>query len=296
MHVVLPNLLPGWQVRYRADGLALVPPTGGRGGIRIREHLQPLRRAGDALAAIAEQMQFFAPLTLSPIEPFVTCEGEFAAIAQVRGQRGELPFQRTVAWVWGDHHYTQIDGGTDDTAAFDRFRQGVRDLAYYHALGLGEARRRRFRYTAPAGWRAYTRGLITEWYAPDFPRDHGFISVFPARPGGDTPAAELDRLLHEMSWFGFERDAVEGPFPVAAVDGLAGSLWRPSGRFAGGPVLHFEIAVLEDARYRYALRLESRRDHLERHRAVFEDVVASVRPLPRPETLGHAAELAHWFT
>ena len=294
---MLPNLLPGWQVRYRADGLALSPPAGGdRGGIRIRERLQPLRRARDVLASAREQMAFFAPLEVSPLEAFTTCEGEFAAIATIAGHRGGAPFERTIALVWGDHAFTQIDGGTDDAPAFARFRRGVRDLAYYHSLGLGEARRRRFRYAAPTGWRGYPRGLITEWYAPDFPADHGFISVFPARPGHDTPASELDRLLHEMSWFGFERDTVEGPFPVTARDGLTGSLWRPAGRFGSGTPLYFEVAVLEDARFRYALRLESHAANLDRNRAVFAEVVASVHGLPRPAAIGAEPALAHWVT
>lgn len=292
---MLPNLLPGWHVRYLVDGLALTPPEGGgRGGIRIRERIQPLRSARDVIAAVRAQMAFFAPLEVAPIAPFCTCEGEFAAITTVRGVRDGRPLERTIALVWGDHFFTQIDGATDDADGFARFRQGVRDLAYFHALGLGERRRRRFVYAAPPAWRGYPRGLITEWYAPGFPAEHGFISVFPARPSIDTPASELDRVLHEMSWFGFTRDTVEGPFPVTTGDGLAGALWRPAGRFGAGTPLHFEVAVVEDARFRYALRLESHAANLDRNREVFAALVASVRGLPRPAASGADPALAHW--
>ena len=292
---MLHDILPRWQVRYLADGLALTPPEGrALGGIRIRERVQPVRRARDVIAWAREQMQAFGPLTITPVETFTTYEGEFAAVCTIVGARGDLPYERTIGLVWGDYFFTQIDGGTDDAAAFPRFRKAVRDLAYYHALGLGELRRRRFVYTPPPGWRGYPRGLVTEWYAPEFPARHGFISVFPARAGRESPSSELDQLLHEMSWFGFEQESIEGPIELAS-DDLTGSAWRPVGRFATGPRLFFEIAVLRDQRFTYVARLESQEADLDEHRRLFADVVRSVEPLPAPVAPGGTTTFSHLF-
>ncbi|MCA9678027.1 MAG: hypothetical protein H6708_28160 [Kofleriaceae bacterium] len=294
---MLPNILPGWQVRYLADGVALSPPPGvARGGMRIRERIQPLARARDVVATARDQMAGFGALTVSPLETFPTCEGEYAAVCTIAATGGPRPYERTIGLVWGDYAYTQIDGGTDDDAAFAQYRQGVRDLTYYHALGLGEQRRRRFAYAPPPGWRGYPRGLITEWYAPGFPADHGFISVFPARAGGDTAAAELDRLLHEMSWFGFARDALDEPEPIGSDDGLTGHAWRPVGRFGTGPTLHFEVAVLHDDRFTYVLRLESDDAGLAGHRDAFAAMIRSVRHLPVPAPATGTSPFLHLVT
>jgi hypothetical protein len=294
---VLRDILPRWQVRYLADGLALVPPEGRTiGGIRIRERIQPLHRARDVIAWVLDQMRGFEQLAVLPVETLTTHEGEYAALVTITARRGAIPFERTIGLVWGDFFYTQIDGGTDDEASFARFRRAVRDLTTLHALGLGERRRRRFVYAPPPGWRPYPRGLITEWYAPGFPADHGFISVFPARAEEASEPSQLDRLLHEMSWFGFEREGLTGPDAITTRDGLQGSMWRTVGRFGEGPRLFYEIAVFYDQRFIYVLRLESKERELAENSSVFGEVVRSVEHLPRPvAATGAAALLGDWI-
>jgi hypothetical protein len=293
----LGDVLPGWRVRYLADGVALAPPEGrAAGGIRVRERIQPLRGARHVIDWVTDQMRFFGSLSVTTLERMVTCEGEHGATFTVTALRGEVPYERTVGLVWGDDFYTQIDGGTDDAASFARFRHGVRDLTYLHSLGLGERRRRRFVYAPPPGWRGYPRGLIAEWYAPDFPKDHGFISVFAARVGEDSTPSQLDRLLHEMSWFGFQRESLNGPEEVSSADGLKGHRWRPVGKFRGGARLFFDVVVLYDKRFSYVLRLESRSERLEEHRRLFADMVRSVEQLPVPNSGRPAALFADMFS
>lgn len=282
---MLPDLLPRWRVRYLADGVGLTPPEGAdAGAIRIRERVMPLARMRDVLAAARAELA--GEVDASPIEPFATLEGELAAIATITARGAPA---RTIALVWGDHFYTRIDGvaRTLEPAVVAR---GVRDLAYYHALGLGELRRRRFEYAPPPGWRAYPRGLATEWFPPGYPNRAGFLSVFAARPLQETAATELDRVLHEMSWFAFAKTRGDGPFELATDPGLTGQLWRLAGQFGSGPPTAFEIAVLRDARFSYTTRLES---HDPDDRERFAALVRSIRPLPAP-VRPRETPFGHW--
>ena len=292
---MLANILPNWTVRYLADGLALTPPEGrALGGIRIRER-QPLRSVRDIILWARGQMSGLE-ITVGPLEVFTTYEGEYAGIVTLLGSGEATSYQRTIGMVWGEDFYTQIDGGTDHLQNFGRFRTAVRDLVHLHSLGLGELRRRRFVYTPPPGWRAYARGLVTDWYSPGFPKVHGFISVFPARAGKDTPASQLDRVLHEMSWFGFNRETSKEPIEITAKEGLQGHCWRFVGRFGKGDRLFYDLVVLHGPRFHYALRLESKKHHLEEHRASFGQMVRSVERLPAPTKEDGSTAFAHWIS
>ena len=227
-------------------------------------------------------MAGFGELDVSALSVMTTYEGEYGAMCTISAKHGESRHERTVGMVWGDHFYTQIDGATDHTESFAVFRQGVRDLVYYHSLGLGERRRRRYIYTPPDGWRGYPRGLVAEWFAPGFPKVPGFISVFPARPAVNSPTDELHRLLHEMSWFGFHREITNEPTHVTTRDGMSGHVWQLIGCFGNGPRLLIEVCTLADDRFRYVLRLESRMGQEQGHHDLFEEVIKSVQQLPRP--------------
>lgn len=285
----------GWTVRYLADGLVLTPPDSpGFGNIRLRER-QPLCTAVDVIEKTRVQMSGFDSLNVSPLERFTTYEGEYAALCTVVGQRGTRRFERSIGMVWGDFHYSRIDGGTDEPTRFGRFRQAVRDLTYFHALGLGELRRRRFVYTPPTGWQGYARGLVAHWYAPGFPNDDRMIRVFPAYAGSDNAARELDRQLHEMSWFGFRQETADEPIALSSQDGLSGHLWRLVGRFGGRSPRFLQLAILQDNRFYYTLRWESQRDE-EAQRQLFAEMARSVESLPRPVSSMDAETFAHWAT
>jgi hypothetical protein len=235
-------------------------------------------------------------LAVSPVELLTTAEGEYAALVTLAFRKGEDAYERTIGLVWGDFFYSQIDAGTGDPRSFERFRRAARDLTYYHSLGLGELRRRRFRYTPPTGWPGYPRRLVTEWHHPGFPNEHGLIAVYPARPVHGTDAGELDRVLHEMSWFGFERESLDGPEAVFTDHKLTGVRWRPVGRYEGGPRLFYDVVVLQDERFGYVLRLETQEAGLEAHRKVFDAVVRSVRPLPTPAPPADVPSMVHWVS
>ncbi len=281
------EILPGWRVRYLADGLLLSPagPPEGR-SIRIQERL-PLRPAHAVIAAARAQLPG-ADLALSAIERVITQEGEFAIRCALRGADA----CRALGMVWGDHFYTQIDGAARP-ADFAEVEAGVRDLTAFHALGLGELRRRRYLYTPPPGWRAYPRGLTAEWYAPGFPGDHGFISAFAARPGGETLTSQLDRVLHEMSWFGFRRDASEPGEAMSTDDGTAGHAWTITGRYAAAPPMVFKVVVLSDHRFQYPLRLEATPAAFDRHVEAFDAMIRSIQRLPAP-TRDASSPFVHW--
>lgn len=289
---MLPEALAGWNVRYVADGLALTPPDGGTGGgIRIRERL-PLQTSAAVVASARTQMAGFERVDVSDVERFTTAEGEYAALWRMTGSRGALRFERTVGLVWGDVACTRIDGGTDDAARFDEYRRAVRALCYYHALGLGERRRRRFVFAPPRGWQGYARGLIGLWIPPGYPNDSRIIHVFPARPiGRRTLTTELNRHLHEISWTGFHADIVDEPVHIDNDDGLTGVSQRVVGSFGAGSLRSVDVAVLHDGRYHYPARFDCDDDG---DRSVFAELMRSVEKLPIPEVEDRDALFSHW--
>jgi hypothetical protein len=292
---VVPDILPGWRVRYLHDGVGLVPSDGtGAGAVRIREQV-PLRRARDAIASVREVMRVEGEVAIGPLERLVTTEGEHAALATLTAA-GERWRQHTIGLVWGDHLGSQIDGTTADPTWGARIEHAVRELTRLHSLGRGELRRRRYEYAPPPDWRAYPRGLIAEWYPPGFPDEHGLITVFPTRAGRDTPASQLDRILHEASWFGFERQAMLESSEVTTTDGMPGQRWVVVGRFPAGRPLRHEIVVFHDRRFLYPLRLETGAQGPPGHLDVFAALVRSVQRVPVPADDQAATALSHWVS
>jgi hypothetical protein len=257
------------------DGVALVPPDR-HGGIRLLER-QPLLTMRAAIAHAREQMTSF-DVELSPIERLSTHDGEYAATCTLVGRHAGIRLERTIGMVWGDYHCTRIDGATSDITQHDRYRSAIHTLTRHHTLGLGELRRRRFVYEPPHGWQGYARGLVTLWMPPAYPRDSTTIHVFPARAASIADAAaRLDRQLHEMSWFGFTEEASVDPEPLLTGRSLQGALHRFTGRFHGGPVRAFSLAILGDQRFHYVMRYEGADAT---HEAAFRALVDSVEPVP----------------
>ncbi|MFN0247403.1 MAG: hypothetical protein ACKV2T_10995 [Kofleriaceae bacterium] len=267
--------LAGWTVRHVTDGVALVPPDRA-GGIRLLER-QPLLAMRDAIAHASGQMDSFA-CEISPLERFTTHDGEYAATCTIVGRHGDVRLERTIGIVWGDHFCTRIDGATMDPAQHDRYRKAIDTLTRHHSLGLGEQRRRRYVYEPPPDWQGYTRGLVSLWLAPDYPRDPTVIYVFPARPArAADPSSHLDRQLHEMSWYGFEEQTSESAEELLTTYSLVGSLHSVTGRFHDGPSRALSVAILQDQRFHYVMRLEGPDGA---HRSHFRTLVQSVEPVP----------------
>jgi hypothetical protein len=267
--------LAGWTVRHVTDGVALVPPDRA-GGIRLLER-QPLLTMREAIAHASTQMTSFV-CEMSPIQRFTTHEGEYAATRTIVGRHGDIRLERTIGIVWCDHFCTRIDGATTDPAQHDRYRTAIDTLTRHCSLGLGEQRRRRYVYEPPPSWQGYTRGLVSLWIPPEYPRDAALISVFPARPvRSSDPSSRLDRQLHEMSWYGFAQQSSAPPEALVTSHSLVGTLHSVTGRFHHGPPRALSLALLEDHRFHYAMRLEGPDDT---HRSLFRAVVESVEPIP----------------
>jgi hypothetical protein len=190
-----------------------------------------------------------------PIEELISDEGEYAAIATVVGRHAGGQVKRTLGYVFGDDFHSTIDGWAVDPALVRRLVLGDS-----HMLGV---RRRCFRHATPRGWRAVRAGLFhTHLLAPS---GDAQIIVYPALPSAAEPVAGMllglaladgDLLL--------ERTITCG--------GLSGSRYDIVA--ACGPRV---LVVLEDDRYAYGVRL----DGGAACNAAFEQVLASVRPIPR---------------
>jgi hypothetical protein len=294
---VLPSILPTWRSTTYADGVALLPPEGRtHGAIRIRDRRRPLRSAHRLVAAIVAEMKL-PGLEVSPIERTTTCEGEYVALVTITGVIQTQPFQRSLAFLFGDDFYTQIDANTTTPTKFEFFRKATRELAYFYSLGLGELRRRRYYYQPPPDWKGLPRGLITEWYPAGFPDVLASIAVFPARPVVESPAGVLDRALHELNWAGFKKTAIDEAMPLMTRNRLSGLVWRAVGKYGDGPIHHEDIVALQDDRFFYVMRLESNAAQVAEHRAILGALVESVEPLPKSDpgtTIHQEKYLDHW--
>lgn len=301
---MLPKVLPSWQMRYLADGIALFPPEGAaHGGLRIREYQRPLLSARTIIERALRALPTES-LVKGPIQRITTCEGEYAALQSSTGTTRGEPFLRALGVVFGDEHYVLLDGGTTVSGKFDFFIKGVRDLTYFYSLGLGHRRRRRFLYTPPAGFVGYPRGLCTLWHRSDYPHTRESITVWPAWPSDEPAAQAVKQILHEMTWAGYSLVRQSEPAPVFSDHGLAGSHVRLEGSEPGQAPTRCDVVVLQDDRFVYVLRhmhptsaatdaTASARSGLHE---VFAGVVRSAQPIPLPEPTLRSDALLDWYT
>jgi hypothetical protein len=276
-------------MEYRSDGWVLLPPTGISGQIRIRDRLRPLRSVADIVRERRLATPWLAAIDSAGFpacSPVVTERGEFAALQVVRGTSDGAPALWCLGLIFGDDFYVQIEGqalGADSAPVLQR---AVTDLLRAYDTGQAPVRRRRFLYDPPAGWHGYPRGLSTDWLAPQYPNQMATISVFPARPLGETLPGALDRVLHEMCWAGYRNEQLDPPRPVASQYNLHGVLWQMVGAYKDGVRLFTDVAVMQDSRFLYVQRLETTPAGLAEHRPTFELLVQSIRPLPHPRPRG----------
>lgn len=284
--------VPGWSWDVRGGVVTLAPLDGGPalGSIRYRERIAPLRTVAEILDHKDDGTA--GPVELGAVEPLTTLEGEYGAAIDVRSARG----QYTLGVVYGDDWYAEIVGLTAVPEQFARFARQVRDLVRNDRLALGPVRRRRFEYRAPRGWHGHTRlPQFVTWFPPDHPANPTSITVYPALPA--SPDMEL----------GFHALYVGPPAPAEVVrertpraellaGGLAGLVWELDVIDEARRPLVRRVVILRDDRFVYPLYLDAPADGLAPGLAAFEEVLASIRPLPRPGV--HAAGgndlFAHW--
>lgn len=264
-----------WRRERRAFGQILCTPPEGDdvAAIVIRERVRPLvslrvlveRHGGSAGAA--------EMATIS------TIEGELAAVASFEADAA----YHAIAAIYTHDACTIIEGRTARADQRERLQHATRELAVHFPIGLGQRRYRRFWYRPPSGWQGLARGLVTDWFPLDHPRNPASMKVLPARP--------LDPMFHVDTWL---RDDL---FAGVAIDDvtrepLALSMFRGTLAVATAGERVFLTAVLEDRQYAYVLRLATSSQHAVEHRAVFDDVVRSCVPLPLPASTTNAAVAA----
>jgi hypothetical protein len=282
---MVPKVLTAWRWQRGPGAIVLYPRDGSSSTMQIRTRISPLRTAPEIATLLIQELGLEPPKRISPFELYATVEGEYGAFVDLASaSRDGRAVDVSLAILFGDDWYTCIIGISSPEHT-EAVRASVRELGATYALGLGELRRRRFRYEAPAGWTNSTRGLIDEWH-------HGpsSISVFPARPLKETAAGAIDRALHELVIDGFVA-TVDQHVPLNTGRFTKGIARLVTGT-RDGTVVHHDVAILQDERFFYVARLESSAEALAANRVAFTKLVDSIEPLPQPQHESNAVDPA----
>ncbi len=283
---------PGWSRQHHAGSVLLFPQGGpSRGGIRYSELLYPIASFRQLLARyLADPIHKVE--RVGPIERLVTLEGEHAACVTIAAMLEGAPAQYDIGFVALDHCYSRISALSLVPDDFATSAAIVRELTRSDVHLAGD-RPRRFEYDPPPGWQARARGLHADWYPLEFPRAHAVIEVLPALPSARVGMTSglLGMFAAEETAAGWVDDWREDKATTSA-QGLSGIERSYVGGFPHQPAAHRVLAVFEDDRYVYPIRIETA-DPV--HEAAFRALVHTVRPIRRVEP---AAGLAfnHWAT
>lgn len=288
--------IAGWVSRARPDGILLTSTHHPHAGaIRYYERLRPLKKLAALIDEQLQQQPGFIIREVGQPEPLHTREGEYAVRVTVHGHENSGAVQHDLGFVFGDDFYALVHGRSTDPGHFTNFTETVRTLTLsdLHILGV---RRRRWRYDGPADWHALARGLQTDWYPLDFPRNYASISIYPALPVFGTPQGIVEARLRADQLFGFDLTACSQPNSIVSRYGLSGETFEIQGQKAGK--LFFRLfTVLRDASYSYALTLETTSEQPERLVQVYDEVIDSAQPLPHREQQTDIADqlFGHWL-
>jgi hypothetical protein len=275
--IVIP---PGWSVTNELESIELVHP-GGRdvAVIEYRERVRPLAKAGAIVRRFLAERAFRCSELPDVVERLTTVEGEYASQVTLAGDDRGRPAQCDLGIVFGDDFYARLAAICYRSELYDELTKLVHDLVVgdVHVLGM---RRRRFEYAPPRGWQPIVRGFVTDWLAPEYPRDAVLLTVYPANPLALAPAKLVAMLLGaNRPDARFDRQTV---VPLRTSVGLAGEL-GDAAVVVGERRLVKLCAVLHDTRFAYALEATAGTDdQLATHRADLEHVFDSVQPLPNP--------------
>lgn len=290
----------GWHVDLRTADTTICAPPGGRqlAWTEVRERERPLVPFHQLVGQRAEALRAagVSALAVERAHRLTTSEGELGAITTISGVLGGEPIEHGLAVVYAEDTQLTIDGRAAHADQRAAVRAVVRELATHVPVGGGE-RLRRFWYRPPDGWQGVPRGLVADWYPPDYPRDSASIKVMPARPlRQPAAAAQIESLLHDAAFIGFTPERrVRGD---AEVGGLRGVIVRVAGRFPDGARRMLITAALADEHYLYRLRLDTGEERAAEREQLFLDMVRTAVPVPRPPssvTPGASSEaLRHW--
>lgn len=269
---LLRTLPPGARYQRRADGFAIGLPEGG--SVWLRERVRPLRAAAEIFADVRRELGL-PPRPPGPITRLISHEGELGAWDEAG-----------IGVIFGDDFY-RVVAGRADPALLRRFTVEL-------PLGLAHRRRRLYGYQPPTGWAGRLRHrLIAEWLAPGYPGEPARITVFPARPFGETAAGELDRQLHELTWDGYQREAIAGPDVIATTAPLTGVGYQVAGTWMDGRRSLTDVVLLQDGAFSYCARLDHTGVDPQRHRAVLAALVHSIQPVASPRAPSAGDAFAH---
>ncbi len=261
-----------WHVTTTVDGAVIDTPA----GRMLYVATSPLVRAR---VLVSSRLAWRPGYALTKLERMVTAEGEFAVLAHARAPDAS----REIAWgiVFADESlaYYELDAPREHA---ERGCDTVALAARYHRFALG-LRWRRYRYAVPDHYDAIARGLVTDWYAPRFPRDWAVLTAYPALPAAGQTLGIVPSLVLNAKAQGLVIGS-EQPFVPESRYGLAGVGTMIEGTF-GGHLVKLQIAAFLDDRYVYAMELQSRTlpGWTEQHRT-FASTLASIEYLPRPHS------------
>jgi hypothetical protein len=290
-------MLTGWRTEILPRGAAFTHPEGQEvGAIFYRERVQPLLRAGAILRGILGQLPGFVAEETGRSERLVTHDGEHGVLVTVTGTQHGLPAQRDFGFVFGDCFFSSVGGLCLRRELRAEFTALVRELCRrdVHALGV---RRRRFWYAPPVGWQPLGHGLATEWLAPDYPRSHTTLMVYPANPIALLGKVSLASTGAALAESGHLIEEQGQPETVTSQLGLSGQRQELRGKTGAGATLLRDTVVLADGRYTYAIELTSGDpDGWSSSRALLTTLVESIEPVPPPTPMEAVAGLqAHWL-
>jgi hypothetical protein len=264
---------PGWTAQRSSESLILLPPQGGDAdAIRYDERLRPIASVID-LIKTAVPPPGFEPLRADPIQEVVTYEGEYGALVFIEGRMHGATADIAIGFVLLDDYYARIFGIAIDPVLLQRLRAIVAELVVHDTHVLGRLRRRRVRYTPPAGWTAQQALFEARWRpaAADDPRS---ILVGPALP---KQQGLTNAILAEALAGAKPEDVLRGPYvPLATAHGLHGRRWllRANG-------IDSDVVILEDDSFVYCARLDTKTGAPAQH-DVLGPLVDSIQPIPLP--------------
>jgi hypothetical protein len=287
-----------WDCTFLHDGIELRPvQAAGAGVIRVRERYRPLRTIADIVDEEIDILgQNVTDIAKDGVEYLLTADGEYAAIAGIRGKVGDkkLPYLAIIGVTYADDWYRRVDARCHVEEHFPLFRAETQDLVFRSTLGLSD-RRRRFYYTPPKNWQGLGRGLLTEWYPPDYPFADAVITVPPAWTRKDLSPPLLDRMVIDGNMRTFFRESRTTNNFLSTEHGLSGESIQVTGQFPGKPRRIIDQIFLRDDRYTYYLRLNCREDLHAEHKRIFDAVVKSARPNPTEIRNTQTDALTHWI-
>ena len=262
--LVIPRVR-GWLSGRDGDALVQLPPGGA-----LLEGIRYLERRRPALPALAQVQALPLPpdaelRAISPPRVLVTDEGEYATLVTTEVAYQGAAVHRAIGIVHVDDFDAITIGHVRRPEAFAACDALVEALvrADRHHMPV---RRRPYRCTAPAGWRAEAQDwLTTTWCAP---ADRRRITPLPAMPlCPEDPAAALEALL---GLSGVRTSAT----PFVARGGLVGEAWT-----VRGPDAIVDLALALDDRFTYAA-YQMRHDDVA-DTGELAALLATIEPIPR---------------